>query len=112
MSMVETIKSMVHDLDLPMFLWARTCCYAYYILNIYPHRVLKDKTQDEAFTSEKQDVYRFRVFGSLVYIDVPKEKMMKIEPFSLNSIVVGYNESYKAYKIYFPYQRKTVVSQM
>jgi hypothetical protein len=95
-----------------MFLWVEACCTIVYILNRCPHRVLKEKTPKEAFTGEKPDVSHFRVFGSLIYIHVPKEKRTKLEPSSLKGILVGYSESSKAYKIYVPSQRKIVVSRM
>jgi hypothetical protein len=97
---------MVHDLDLPMFLWAEACCTTVYILNRCPHKVLKDKTPKEAFTREKPDVSHFKVFGSPVYIHVPEEKRMKLEPSNLKGILVGYSESSKAYKIYVPSQEE------
>jgi hypothetical protein len=81
----------------------------YYILNRCPH-MLKDKTLEEAFTREKPDVSHFQVFGSPIYIHVLEEKRTKLEPSSLKGILVGYNESSKAYKIYVPSQRKIVVS--
>jgi hypothetical protein len=73
--------------------------------------VLKDKTLEESFTKEKPNVSHFRVFQSPIYIHVLEEKRIKFEPSSLKSILVGYNESSKAYKIYVPSQRKIVVSQ-
>jgi hypothetical protein len=63
---------MVHELDLPMLLWAKACCTIVYILNRCPHKVFKDKNPKEAFTREKLDVSHFSVFGSLVYSHVPK----------------------------------------
>jgi len=35
---------------------------------------------------------------------------MKLEPSNLEGILVGYNESSKAYKIYVPFERMIVVS--
>jgi hypothetical protein len=88
---------MIHELDLPMFLWAKACCTTIYIFNKCSHKVLKDKTIKEAFTGEKLDVSHFRTFGNPIYIHVPRDKRMKLEPFNLNGILVGYNESSKAY---------------
>jgi len=42
---------------------------------------------------------------------VLEEKRTKFEPFSLKGILVGYDESFKAYKFYVPSQRKIVVNQ-
>jgi hypothetical protein len=59
-SIVETAKSMVHDLDFPMFLWVEACYIAIYILNRCPYKVLMEKTPKEAFIREKPYVFHFR----------------------------------------------------
>lgn len=56
MSIIETTKAMIHDLDFPMSLWEDACSCVVYILNVCPHRVLKDKTLEKAFPGEKLEV--------------------------------------------------------
>ena len=92
-STIEMAKSMDHDLDLPMFLWAAECCTTIYILNKCPHGVLKDKTLNEAFTSEKPNVSHFKVFRNPICIYVPEKKRIKLEPSSLKGLLDGYSES-------------------
>lgn len=72
-----------------------------FLLNTCPRRVLKNKTQEEAFPREKTNVSHFQVFGSPLYIHVPKEKRKKLEPF-MKGVFVGYSESFKAYRMYVP----------
>jgi transposase InsO family protein len=43
-SIIETTKSMNHNLNMPMCLWAEACLTTVHIMNKCPHRVLKDKT--------------------------------------------------------------------
>jgi hypothetical protein len=43
-----------------------------------------------------------RIFGSPVYIHVPKEKRNKLEPSRKKGTFVGYNETSKSYRIYVP----------
>ena len=57
-------------------------------------------TREEAFTEVKLEVGHLRIFGFPVYIHVPKDKRMKLEPSGKKGIFVGYSESSKAYKIY------------
>ena len=52
-----------------------------------------------------------RIFGTHVYIHVPKEKRAKLEPSRKKGIFVGYSESSKAYRIYVPEQRYIEVSR-
>jgi hypothetical protein len=64
--------------------------------------ILGDKTPEEKFTGVKLEVIHLRIFGFLVYIHVPKEKRMKLEPSGNKGIFVGYSETSKSYKIYIP----------
>ena len=52
------------------------------------------------FPGEKPEVIHLRIFGSPVYIRVPKEKRLKFEPSGRKGIFVGYSESSKAYRVY------------
>ena len=82
-----------------------------YVQNRCFHAILKDKTPEEVFTRLKPKVGHLRIFGCPVYIHVPKEKRTKMEPSRKKGVFVGYNESYKAYMIYIPSQRKIEVSR-
>jgi hypothetical protein len=45
------------------------------------------------------------------FIHVLVEKTTRLEPSSKKGLFVGYNETSKAYKVYIPKQKKTVVSK-
>lgn len=90
MSIIETTKSMSHDLDFSMCLWAEACLTIVYILNRCPYRVLKDKTPEETFIGENPEVAHFCVFNCPIYIHILSEKKTKLEPSSLKGIFVGY----------------------
>ena len=82
-----------------------------YIQNKKPsHVILGDKTLEEVFTRKKPAVDHMRIFGTPVYIHVPKEKRAKLEPSGKKGIFVGYIDNSKAYCIYVPGQRYIEVS--
>jgi hypothetical protein len=110
-SIIGSARAMIHDQDLPMFLWAEACNTTIYVQNKSPHRILGDKTPEEAFTGVKPEIGHLRIFGCPVYIHVPVEKRTKLEPSGEKGIFVGYNETSKAYRIFIPAQRKTIVSR-
>jgi hypothetical protein len=85
-----------------MTLWAEACMKVVYVQNCSPHQILKNITSEEAFTKVKPEIEHFRIFGCLVYLHVPKEKISKLEPSKRKGTFVGYNESSKAYQIYIP----------
>ena len=43
-TIMEAVKAMIHDRDLPMHLWAEVARTVVYVQNIIPHRVLGNKT--------------------------------------------------------------------
>ena len=63
-----------------MCLWAEAYGTAAFVQNMSPHRRLGDITAEEAFTGEKLEISHLRIFGCLVYIHVPREKRMKLDP--------------------------------
>ena len=73
-----------------------------YVQNRTPHRVLDNKTPEEDFSGEKPKVNHMRIFGFLVYIHIPKEKRNKFNPSGRKGIFIGYSDTSKDYRIYFP----------
>jgi hypothetical protein len=70
---------------------------------------LGDKTPEDAFSGKKPKVGDFRVFGCLTYSHVPSKKRTKLEPTTKKGIFVGYSETSKAFHIYIPSLRKTIM---
>jgi hypothetical protein len=100
----ESIKAMMNDQNLSMFLWGEAVMTTVYIQNRSPHRILKNMTLEEAFSRKKPSVEHLRIFGCPVYIHVLKDKRNKLEPSGKRGIFVGYSELSKAYRIYVPGQ--------
>ena len=90
-SIMEAVKSMIHDQDLPMLLWAEATRNTVYVHNIISHNVLGNKTPEEMFTGENPEVNHLKIFGC-VYIHVPKEKRSKLDPSRKKWIFVGCND--------------------
>ena len=91
---------MIHDQGLSIFLWSKACSTAVYVQNKSPHKILKEMTPEEVFIGRKLEVSHLRIFGSPLYIHVPKDKRMKLDPSGRKGTFVGYSESSKAYMIY------------
>ena len=99
-AIVGATRAMLHDQELPLFLWTEACRTAVYLQNRSPHKVVGNRTPEEAFTGVRPDVRHFRMFGCLTFSHVPSEKRTKLEPTAEKGIFVGYNETSKAYRIY------------
>jgi transposase InsO family protein len=108
-SIISAMKAMLHDQSFPMYLWVEACNTTVYLQNKSLHRIMEGKTPEEAFTGSRPEIGHLRIFGCLVYIHIPVEKKKKLQHLGQRSILVGYNEDLKAYRVFFPDQRKTMV---
>jgi hypothetical protein len=108
-SIEETVKALLNDQGLSMFLWGEAAMKTIYVQNKSPHRILKDMTPKEYFSGKKPNVENLRIFGCPVYSHIPKGKRNKLEPSGKKWIFMGYSDSSKAYRIYIPKQHKIEV---
>jgi hypothetical protein len=107
----ETVKALLNDQYISMFLWGEAKMTEIYVQNKIPHRILKDMTPEEEFLGKKPNVENLRIFGCQVYSHIPKDKRNKLEPSGKKGIFMGYSDSSKAYIIYIPDHHKIEVSR-
>jgi transposase InsO family protein len=110
-TILEAVKTMIHDQDLPMCLWAEVAMAAVYVHNRLSHSALGLKTPEEMFTGKKPEVSHLKIFGCPVFIHIPKEKRNKLDPSGKKGIFVGYCEVSKAFRIYIPGQHHIDISR-
>jgi transposase InsO family protein len=79
-NIMEAVKTMIHDQDLPMHLWAEAARTTMYVHNILSHSALGFTTPEEMLSGKKPKVSHLKTFGCLVFVHVPKEKRTKLDP--------------------------------
>ena len=72
MTIMEAVKTMIHDQYLPMHLWVEATRTIVYVHNRLSHNALGFKTPEEMFTGKKSEVSHLKIFGCPVYIHIPK----------------------------------------
>jgi transposase InsO family protein len=77
-TIMEVIKTMIHDQDLPMCLWEEATMEVVYVQNKLSHSALGFKTLKEMFTGKKLEVSHLKIFGFSVFIHIPKENRNKM----------------------------------
>jgi hypothetical protein len=83
------MKTMIHDQDLLMCLWAEVTMTIVYVQNRLSHSTLGLKTPEEMFTEKKPEVSHLKIFGCPVFLHIPKEKRNKLDPSGKKGIFVG-----------------------
>ena len=65
----------------------------------------------ELYFGTKPNLRHLRVFGSIAYVHVPKEKRRKLDAKAKKCILVGYSDEQKGYKCYNPRTKQARVSR-
>jgi hypothetical protein len=67
---------------------------------------LSDSLPTEFYIPEKPDVSHLRIFGSLTYVHVPKEKRTKLMSHSNLGVFVGYTDTTRMVRVYDPVKKE------
>jgi transposase InsO family protein len=67
-SIEKTVKALMNDQGLSMYLWGEATMTTIYVQNKSPHYIVKDMTPEEAFSGKKPNVEHLRIFGFLVLL--------------------------------------------
>ena len=77
---MEATKAMLHNQEMPMFLWEEAARTTICVQNRCPHQILEYNIPEEVFTSERPNVKHLRILGFHAYVHLPKKKRIKLEP--------------------------------
>jgi transposase InsO family protein len=79
-TIMEAMKTMIHDQDLLMHLWVEAARTTVYVQNKLSHSALGFKTLEEMFSGKKPKVSHLKIFGCPVFVHIPKERRTKLDP--------------------------------
>ncbi|KAG6519381.1 hypothetical protein ZIOFF_022874 [Zingiber officinale] len=99
-TIVEMAKSMMHEKGLPKIFWAEAVYTAVYLSNRCPTTAIPNKTPFEAWSGRRPLVNHLKVFGSICYSQIPKQKRSKLDESSERCIFVGYSTMSKGYRLF------------
>jgi hypothetical protein len=105
-SIVEAARAMLEEKSMPEFYWAEAVRIVVYIQNQIGDKV----SAYEQYFGTKPNLRHLRVFGSITYVHIPKEKRRKLDAKAKKCILVGYSNEQKGYKCYNPQTKQTCVS--
>jgi hypothetical protein len=96
-TLLDKVRTMLIDADLPESYWFDALVYAALLHNVTPTRALGDVTPEEAWSGNKPDVSSIRVFGSRAFVHIPDEQRTKLAAKSFACHFLGYARNRKAY---------------
>ena len=103
----DSARSLLHQHNVPEFLWAEAVATVVYIHNRVLDKQSPDKTAFEQIFGKKPSLDHARTFGCKAYSQVPTEKRRVWDPKGIKCIMVGYDSKSNHYRLYNP-ERKAV----
>lgn len=98
-------------MSLPNYLWGEAVRHSTYVINHVAIRTLKDVTPYESYKGNKPNVQHLRVFGCVCYARNEAPYLKKLDDRSRALVHLGTEPGSKAYRLYDPATRKTIVSR-
>jgi transposase InsO family protein len=89
-TLLDKVRAMLTEADLPEMYWYDALEYAAFIHNVTPTRALANQTPEEAWNGNKPNLSRLRVFGCRAFVHVPDKHRSKLEAKSLVCTFLGY----------------------
>lgn len=96
----EAARSMLYAKELNVKLWAEAVNTAVFILNRTGTSTVKNKTPYELWYNQDAAINKFHIFGSEVYVHIPKQRRHKLDAKANKCVFVGYGENTKGIRVY------------
>lgn len=103
-TLVEGARTMLHENNLPKKLWAEAVNTMVFVLNRTGKSHENGRSPFEVWTNKSFDINQLKIFGTQVYVHIPKERRRKWDKKGEKGLLVGYGEDVKGYRIYFPHK--------
>lgn len=111
LTLINKVRSLLLDANLPDYLWGEALLAAVYVYNRVPHRSLHYQTPYELYhNGRKGDINHLKRWGSLVYYNDNKQKT-KLQPRTQRAILVGYTDYPNIFKLWDPKSKRPVHSR-
>ena len=110
-TLLEMARCILMQTGLPPGFWAEAISTANYIQNRCPTKSLNGKTPYEAWTGNIPNVSNFKEFGCQVFFLDSNPERGKFDKRSKKGIFLGYSDQSKAYRVWVPGEKKTVITR-
>ncbi|KAJ0862094.1 putative RNA-directed DNA polymerase [Helianthus annuus] len=100
-TLMNMVRSMLANTNLPLFLWTEALKAAVHILNRVPSKSVP-KTPYELWTGRKPSLKYMKVWGCIAEAKLYNPFLRKLDPKTVTCFFIGYPENSKGYRFYCP----------
>lgn len=108
-TLVEAARTLLHSRNMDKTFWAEAVNTAVFVLNRASCSSVKIETPFKLWVNKDFDIKTFKEFGSAVSVHIPKEKRRKLDKKCEEGIFIGYENTTKGYRVYFPQKNKVEI---
>ena len=98
---MDTVRSMLYNSSLPMFLWTEALKTAVHILNRVPSKSVP-KTPYEIWTGRKPSLKYLRIWGCQAQAKIFNPQIKKLNSKTISCHFIGYPDRSKGFRFYCP----------
>ncbi|KAF5783821.1 putative RNA-directed DNA polymerase [Helianthus annuus] len=107
--LLEVTRALLIESNIPTSFWPKALATATYLLNRLPTKALNLKTPIDTLAAltntDPPLTLEPRIFGSTVFVHIPKHKRSKLGPCAEKCVFHGYGHNQKGYRCYNPLRR-------
>lgn len=109
-TILDAVRSMLKQANLPPFLWAETAKAAVDIQNRMIDRKSNQIPYEQFFDTELKG-YDFQLFGGIAYSRIPEQKRKKLDDKAEKLIYIRHDNHSKGYRLYDPNRQRMIISR-
>jgi len=110
-TLMDMVKSMLSNSELPLFLWGKALKTVVYVLNRVPSKVVP-KTSFELWTGWKPSLNHIHIWGCPTEVRINNPNMKKLDPKTTSGHFIGYAVNSKGSRFYCPSHSTRIVESM
>jgi len=112
-TIMDSARCILEDSKLGNIFWGHAVLTSVHIHNRLPSQSHQDISPREHWTGMEPGIRHLRVFGSTAWVYTPKERRQKLDPKSVRSIFVRYEEvaGSKVYRLFNPVTKGIILSR-
>ena len=110
-TLVEGVRAMLTDSQLPHKFWAEALSTVVYLRNRSYSSVVSGMTPFQAWSGNRPSLENLRIFGCTAYSHISKDERKKLDSKARKCIFLGYGEATKGYRLYDPVKGRVIHSR-